>query len=165
MVKVVNDLKAEVAGLKGELTSQRDKVLKPVLSTYLNDYYESKFEGVKSSLPKKAQEKIDLESVMKHAEANGLKDKSGRLDLRKAAHDMSEEFIIEEKVESRLATERKKFQDEQTLAAIQKPGSGPRGGPAKSFINEKGKVKNFDEVLVDAANDADLWAGLTRNQA
>lgn len=166
--EVVKQLKALTARLDktdAEVATQRDKILKPITATYLNDYYELQWERTKNTLPKKAQEKLTYDDAIKHAERRGLKDRAGRLDVAAAAQDLASPFVQDEWRETERAKLRKEMKDEAFASSLPKPGQqGPRAPLAKSFKNEKGRTKSFDEVLNDAAQDADLWRGIATEQ-
>lgn len=167
LVKTLKEQGKQIESLKTELSTQKEKVLKPITQQYLNDFYESRYERLLPTLPKSVREKADYRKVLEYAEKNRMHDGSGRLDLSKAAREMYEEDFINERVESRLKDERKKLADEATLAAAHPPTSAnsPRLGTPKNFKNDKGMTKSFDEVLRDAAVDTELWTGVTRGQA
>jgi hypothetical protein len=166
--EVVKQLKALTARLDKtdqELLTQRDKILKPITATYLNDYYELQWERTKNTLPKKAQEKLTYDDALKHAERRGLKDRAGRLDVAAAAQDLASPFVQDEWRDQERAKLRKELKDEAFASSLPKPGqTGPRGGVPKSFKDEKGRTKSFDQVLNDAAQDAELWRGIATEQ-
>jgi hypothetical protein len=166
--EVVKQLKALAARLDktdAALTEQREKVLKPIVATYLNDNYELQWERARRDLPKKAQEKLTYEDALKHAERRGMKDRAGRLDVAEAARDLARPFEQDEWRETERAKMRKELKDEQFASSLPKPGQqGPRSGVPKGFKDEKGRTKSFDQVLNDAANDAELWRGIATEQ-
>jgi hypothetical protein len=169
MVKEFNALKAKVGTLEGQLSEAKEKILKPMLGTYLDDWYGDQWsDKIEPKLPAKAKDKIKLEDVMKHAEKEGLKDSKGRLNLRKAAEDMTSEYRQDEWREAERIKLKKELEDEQFASSLPKPGSnspGPRGATPKSFKDDKGRTKSFDQVLQDAANDTELWSGIMAGRA
>lgn len=165
MVKELKAISQRLDKTDAELATQRDKILKPITATYLNDYYELQWERTRGSLPKKAQEKLTYEDTLKHAEQRGMKDRAGRLDVVAAARDLASPFAQDEWREQERAKLRKELKDEAFASSLPKPGqTGPRGGVPKSFKDEKGRTKSFDQVLNDAAQDADLWRGIATEQ-
>lgn len=166
--EVVKQLKAITARLDktdSELATQRDKILRPITATYLNDFYELQWERTKGSLPKKALEKLTYEDTLRHAEQRGMKDRAGRLDVAAAARDLASPFAQDEWRDQERAKLRKELRDEAFASSLPKPGqTGPRGGVPKSFKDDKGRTKSFDQVLNDAAQDADLWRGIATEQ-
>jgi hypothetical protein len=165
VVKQLKALQARLDKTDQELLTQREKVLKPITATYLNDYYEMQWLRTKDTLPKKALEKMNYEDTLRHAERRGLKDRAGRFDVAAAAHDLAQPFVQDEWRESERAKLRKELKDEAFASALPKPGQQtPRGPIPKNFKNEKGRTKSFDEVLNDAAQDADLWRGIATEQ-
>ena len=164
LVKEVKSLKSALDATKSEITTLRDKGVKPIVGQYMNDWYEMKYEKIVPTLPKSAREKADMKALMGYAEKNRLTDASGRLDLSKAAREMFEEDFISERVEAKLKDERKKQAEIETLRAAQPPvrEGSPKLGVPKSFKNEKGQTKSFDEVLQEAATDSALWTGIAQ---
>lgn len=162
MVKIVNGLKAEVDGLKGKFSTTEQNVLKPMLNTYLDDYYSDRFEDrILPKLPEKAREKVTLESVLAHAQKEGYKDSKGRLNLDRAAKDLAEPFTLELTRAQIREEERKNLRNEMAMESMDRPGSrnslnNPRNGTPKSFKNEKGQTKSFDEALQMAMSDDEI---------
>lgn len=167
LVKETKALRTLAEQQATELKNLKERGLAPVVNQYLNDYYESKWEKVSATLPKKAQESLKFEDVLKHANDAGLKDRSGRLDLARAAKELSFDYLVEERTQAELAKERQRQADSDTMAAIQPPVSGnsPRFGTPQNFKNDKGMTKSFDEVLRDAAQDRELWTSVARGNA
>ncbi len=155
LVKEIKAVRSELDGLKGGIKDIREKAIGPVINTYLEDYYESKWDKLSTKLPKGA--KLELKEVMDYANKEGLKDAKGRLNLEKAIRDLTYDARVSEEAESRVAGLRKKDDEERLLASIPKPNVGPRTPVAKQFKNEKGRTKSFDEVMNDAMSDGDLW--------
>jgi hypothetical protein len=170
MVKEVNKLKAEIKAMGTQMSDAREKILKPMLGTYLDDYYHDRWEDrIAPKLPEKAKDKIKLEDVMKYAEKEGLKDSKGRLNLDRAASEMTSEYRQDEWREQERTKIRKQLEEESLTASMPKPGGGPNSSPrkevAKNFRDDKGRTKTFDQVLQDAANDADLWSSIAKATA
>lgn len=161
LVTAINSIKDEVGTIKGALSTQQEKVLKPILSTYLDDFYNDRWhDKIEPSLPKSAKGKISFEDAMKYAEKEGYKDQRGRLDLNKAARDLTLEYRIDEEAEKRANDRVKKLRDEDTLAAQTRPGHGgpsPRAGAPSQFKTEKGKTKTIEQALEMARQDVDIW--------
>jgi hypothetical protein len=156
--KIVKEMKAvrsELQATQGQLKDLREKGIGPVINTYLEDYYENRWEKVSTKLPKGA--KLELKEALKYAEENGLKDAKGRWNLDKAVKDLTFDQRVQEAADSKVADLRKKDEDQRMLDSIPKPNVGPRSGVAKDFKTAKGTTKNFDEVLNDAMNDTELW--------
>ena len=160
--KEVAELKDALNTLKGQFNEMREKQIKPVVTTYLNDYYEMKFDNVRSRLPKKAQESVSYEKVLQHAEKQGFKDKAGRYDIEKAARDMTRDFEQEEWREAERARLKKEVEAEQFAASLPKPGSHRPGAVTKDFKDDKGRTISIEESLNRAFEDTDLWAGLAK---
>ena len=153
-------MKDELKATQGSIKDIREKAIGPVINTYLEDYYEGKWEKLSTSLPKGA--KLELKEVLSYAEKEGLKDSKGRFNLDKAVRDLTYDQRVAEDAERRVADLRKKDDEERLLASIPKPNVGPRAGVDKSFRNEKGQTKSLDEVLLQAAEDSDMWSQIAK---
>jgi hypothetical protein len=169
LVKEVNSLKSELKTLGGSMAEAREKILKPMLGTYLDDYYHDRWEDrIEPNLPKAAKDKIKLDDVMKHAEKEGYKDSKGRLNLQKAAEDMTASYRQDEWREGERKKIRKEIEDAQVMD-VRPGGSGvnstPRSTTPKNFKDEKGRTKSFEQVLADAAQDHDLWSSIAKATA
>jgi hypothetical protein len=164
LVKEIKGLRAELGATKGEIESVKKSALGPMLNTYLEDYYESKWDKLQSTLPKGS--KVTRDEALKYAQDNGYKDSRGRFDLSKAIKDLTYDERVVIEAEKRVADLRKKDDDARVLAAAPRPSSlGTRIKTDKSLTNEKGQTKNFDEVLNDALADSDLWRSVQGGQA
>ena len=163
LVKQMKTMQARLDAQDTEIKKTRSDALGPMLTTYLEDYYEGKWEKLAPTLPKGA--KVTREEALKYAQDNKLVDARGRLDLSKATRDLTYDARVKADAEAMAGEMRKKIEDERTLAAAPKPsGTHINVKPDKSLLNEKGRVKNFDEVLGDALNDTDLWKGIQNVQ-
>jgi hypothetical protein len=163
LVKELKGLRAETAKLHGDIDNVRKSALGPMLNTYLEDYYETKWEKLSPSLPDGS--KLTLKEAMEHANSNGLKDSKGRLDLAKAARDLTYDQRVQAEAKKLATAERKKMEDEMALAAVPRPNQlGQRvktdHSLQKQAPNGRWETKSFDDVLNDAVNDADLWKGI-----
>lgn len=163
VVKKLNAMQTQIDNRDAEIKTLKEKGIGPILNTYLEDFYEAKWEKVAPTLPKGA--KLELKQVMEHAEKNGLRDSKGRYDLTKAVRDLTYDARVDEEAEKRVAGLRKKDQDEALMSSIPKPGSQARFGTPKNFKDDKGKTKTFDAVMNDALQDVDLWKGIQTGQA
>lgn len=163
LVSALNGLKEEMGTIKGSIATQRDQVLKPMLSTYLDDYYQDRWnDKIEPGLPKAAKGKVDFDAAMKHAEKEGYKDSRGRLDLNKAARDLTYDYRIDEEADKRATDRVKKLRDEETVAAMGRPGTvgANRGGKVQQqFKTEKGRTKSLEEAMEMARQDVDIWTG------
>jgi predicted component of viral defense system (DUF524 family) len=132
-----------------------------MLNTYLDDYYELQWERLHGQVPEGS--KLERQAALDYAQKQGLKDAKGRWDLGRAIKELTYEDRVKVEAKKLAGEERKKMMDEMALRAAPRPHQlGQRVKPDKSVLNEKGQVKNFDEVLNDAVNDADLWRGLAK---
>lgn len=158
-IKQMNAMQARLDAQDAEIKRTRTEALGPMLNTYLEDYYEGKWEKLEPTLPKGA--KVTRQEALDYANKNGLKDSKGRLDLSKAVRDLTYDERINAEAEKRVADLRKKDDDARVLAAAPRPSSlGTRIKTDKTLTNDKGQTKNFDEVLNDALADTDLWRGI-----
>lgn len=159
LVKEIKSLRSELTATKTDIETVRKNALGPMLNTYLEDYYESKWEKLEPTLPKGA--KVTRDQALKYAQENKLVDSRGRFDMTKAARDLTYEDRVNEEAGKRAADLRKKDDDARVLAAAPRPSSlGQKTKADKSTLNEKGQTKTFDDVLNDALGDTDLWRGV-----
>ena len=159
LVKQMKSMQARLDTQDAEIKKTRSDALGPMLTTYLEDYYEGKWEKLAPTLPKGS--KVTREEALKYAQDNKLVDARGRLDLSKATRDLTYDARVKADAEAMAGEMRKKIEDERTLAAAPRPsGTHINVKPDKTLLNDKGRVKNFDEVLGDALNDTDLWKGI-----
>jgi hypothetical protein len=159
LVKDIKALRAEIQQGNARYEELRKNALGPMLNTYLDDYYELQWERLHGQVPEGS--KLERQAALDYAQKNGIKDAKGRWDLGKAIRDLTYDDRVKAEAKKLAAAETKKMQDEMTLRSVQRPSQlGQKVKPDKSVLNEKGQVKNFDEVLNDAVNDADLWRGL-----
>jgi hypothetical protein len=163
LVKQMKTMQSRLDAQDTEIKKTRSDALGPMLTTYLEDYYEGKWEKLAPTLPKGS--KVTREEALKYAQDNKLVDARGRLDLSKATRDLTYDARVKADAEAMAQEMRKKIEDERVLAAAPKPsGTHINVKPDKSLLNAKGRVKDFDEVLGDAMNDSDLWKGITQTQ-
>jgi len=157
VVKQMKAMQAKIDAQEQQIGSLRKDALGPMLNTYLDDFYESRWEKISPSMPKGA--KVERQQAMEYAQKNGLKDAKGRLDLDKAVRDLTFDDRVQEAAEKKAAEISKKNDDARILASVPKPGGnlGAKIRTDKSLTNEKGITKNFDEMLVDATNDIEMW--------
>jgi hypothetical protein len=162
LVKELKGLRDEMKSTRSEIDTVKKNALGPILNTYLEDYYESKWEKVSTTLPKGS--KLELKEAVEYANKNGLKDARGRLDLSKAARDLTFDERVDEEASKRLVDLRKRDADERTLSAVQRPSSlGQKTHTDPTLQKKVGarlETKNFDDVLNDALGDTDLWRGV-----
>jgi hypothetical protein len=162
LVKELKGLRDEMKSTRSEIDTVKKNALGPILNTYLEDYYESKWEKVSTTLPKGS--KLELKEAVEYANKNGLKDARGRLDLSKAARDLTFDERVKEEASKQVADLRKRDADERTLSAVQRPSSlGQKTHTDPTLQKKVGarlETKNFDDVLNDALGDTDLWRGV-----
>lgn len=163
LVKEIKSLRSEIQSVKADSERTRKDALGPMLTTYLEDYYDNTWEKLEPTLPKGA--KVSRDEAIKYANDNGYKDSRGRLDLRKAAKDLTYDARVKAEAETMAADLRKKDDDARVLAAAPKPsGTHINVKTDKSLLNSKGRTKDFDEVLNDALIDTDMWKGIQNVQ-
>src|SRR6266576_1197703 len=159
LVKQIKAMQARLDSQDVEIKKTRTDALGPMLNTYLEDYYEGTWEKIEPTLPKGSDVKRD--AALKYAQENGYKDAKGRLDLRKAAKDLTYDARVKAEAAIMAADLRKKDDDTRVLAAAPRPsGTHINVKTDKSLLNQKGQTKSIDEVLSDAAADTDLWRSI-----
>lgn len=155
----------KVEGLEQALTDTR-KALGTALKVNLDQFYEDTFEEkLLPNVPKGADGKplvkVELKSVMEHAQRNNLMDGRGRLNIRKAFDEITSQARTQRMLAE--AEERGAARERDRLAAAQggRPGaSGIHDRPSyltKPPVDDKGRTKSLEQVLEDARNDSDLW--------
>lgn len=167
--KLVRELKAaraETAAVAAKAEELRKNALGPMLNTYLEDYYETRWEDkIAPSLPEGAN--LDLKKAMDYANENGLKDRKGRLDLVRAAKELTYDQRVQAEAKKQADAIVKKREDEAVLASVPRPNSlGQRVKTDKTLQKQVGsrfETKNFDDVLNDALADTDMWRGIQGN--
>jgi hypothetical protein len=163
LVKEMKGMQAKFDAQETAIASLRKDALGPMLNTYLEDFYESRWEKLSPSLPKDS--KVTRDQALKYAMENSYKDSHGRLDLSKAIKDLTYDDRVQADAHKIAADLRKKDDDARALAVAPRPASlGQKIKTDKSLLNEKGRTKNFDEVLNDATNDVDLWRSIQQIQ-
>lgn len=155
LVKELRAVRQELSNTQASIKDIREKAIGPVINTYLEDYYEGKWEKLSTHLPKGA--KLELKDVLSYAEKEGLKDSKGRFNLDKAVRDLTYDQRVAEDAAKQVADLRKKDDDQRVLDSIPQPHSQARFKTEPQFKNAKGGTKSFDEVLNDAMSDTDLW--------
>lgn len=133
-----------------------------VTNTYLDDFYESRFERAMANVPEKAKKELKaqltVESVRKMAEKSGYKDDKGRLVLSKAIDDLVSPYRAAEQEEQLRTKIRKELEDEQRMASIPKPGQG--GPQRKATIDVSKSMDPLGDAMAAAANDDEMWNSL-----
>lgn len=165
VVKQLKTLQAKLDSVEAASNSLRKDALGPMLNTYLDDFYESRWEKLSPGIPEGA--KVERQQAMEYAQKNGLKDAKGRLDLDKALRDLTYEDRVKADAKKMAADLRKKDDDARVLASVPKPGGnlGAKIRTDKSLTNEKGMTKNFDEMLAMAQEDTEMWRAIEGKSA
>lgn len=159
-------VKGSLAPLQKTLDDTR-KALGVALKVNLDQYYEDTWdEKLAPKIPKgkdgKPLVKLDLASVMKHANENKMLDARGRLNVRRAFDELT--YDVRHTQELAEAEERgaKRREEELRAAAIPKPGQQRQGliNPPTVTIEGKGgkftRTKTIEEALTDALSDDDI---------
>lgn len=153
----------DMKAIKDEL-KRTQTALGIALKVNMEEHYERVFNGYEfPKLDEKTAKELGfkrptLETVLKYATDNGMKDKHGRLNVTRALDELV--TPVKHKLEIREAEGRgaKRVREEQAAAQITPPGAtGQRHQITKTFQREDGSTKDFGDVLRDAANDTDLW--------
>lgn len=146
--------KAEVDNLKG--------ITGKALQSYLGDYYDASFKTSVAALPEAIRTKVKYEDAVKYAEEHRLMDKAGRYEIDKAVEMLSWNDMKEhERAEMRTELQ-KKADRELEMARMNRPSPNTlhtRHAEKEGFnpLDDKGRVKSFDEALADAQNDSAFW--------
>jgi hypothetical protein len=164
-----------VKSLKQQQSSYEDlkvKALAPIVkaqqdmaSAYVQDRIEDLYDRV---VPEAKKATITLDHILKVANDNNLKTRTGIPDIRRAYQHISTKPMTQEDIDAQLKAAREEGRKEAIEAArlrVPRPGIGATGGrPESSFkpvINDNTTVGGaLDEALRAAAKDADIWANI-----
>lgn len=148
----------ELAALKKELGDTK-KALGIALKINMDDHYERTFRDLAGDIPRgddgKPLVELDLSKALKYADDNGIKDKTGRYDLRRAVRDLTAEARYQRDLKAAEDRGEKRGLEKATLANVPKPG-GIHPAQAKPPVDAKGRVKTLDAVMQDALGDVEI---------
>jgi hypothetical protein len=158
-------LRAALDELKTKGMAPIAKAIQDMATSYVNDRIEMDYDRIVPDAKKSA---ISLESILKVANDNGLKTRTGIPDLRRAYNHMTTKPMTQEDIDAQLKAAREEGRKEAADAArlrVPRPGIGSAGGrPESEFkptISANTTVASaLEEAISRAAKDADIWAAV-----
>lgn len=149
----VAEVKAAAAKMEKELADTR-KALGIALKVNMDDHYERSFRDLSKDFPEGV--KLDLQSALKYADDNNLRDKTGRYNIQKAVDDLTREARIAKQVADAEARGEQRAR-EKALADSVRPGAGAPGhSHMKPPVDDKGRTHSIEHQLHEALNDTDI---------
>jgi hypothetical protein len=148
----------EVAKIQKELADTK-KALGFALKTNMDDRYENQWRELSAAIPKGDDGKplvaVDLTTLMKYADDNGIKDRVGRYNLPKAFDSMTAEARHKQDLAKARAEGERIGLEKAQLSNVPKPG-GIRPANAAPPVDAKGRVKDLSTVMQDALQDTEI---------
>lgn len=146
--------KSEVDALKG--------ITGKALQSYLGDYYDASFKTAVAALPEAVRAKVKYEDAVKYAEEHRLMDKAGRYEIDRAVKMLSWDDVKEQERETMRTELKKNSEREIEMARMNRPSPNAlrtKQAEKEGFnpLDDKGRVKSFDEALAEAQNDSAFW--------
>lgn len=167
IARTVRQQNAAMEELRTKALSPLTKAIKDMAETYVTDRIEMDYDRI---VPEAKRSTISLEAILKVANDNGLKTRSGIPDLRRAYQQMSTKPMSQEDIDKQLADARaagRKEAEEAARLRVPRPGIGSTGGrPESEFKPTIGAnttvASALEEAISRAAKDADIWAAVDR---
>jgi hypothetical protein len=153
---IIDELK--VKALQPLVKAQQD-----MAAIYVQDRIEDLYDR---TVPDKLKATVSLESILKVANDNNLRNKYGVPDIRAAYRQMSTKALTQEDIDAQLKAAREEGKKEAMEAArlrVPRPGIGSVSGrPESSFKPTKltSVSDALGEALAAAAKDADIWSAV-----
>lgn len=149
----VAEVKAASEKMARELADTR-KALGIALKVNMDDYYVDRFERLSKDIPEGV--KLDLQSALKYADDNNLRDKTGRYNISKAVDDLTREARIAKQIADAEARGEQRAR-EKALADSVRPGAGAPGhSHMKPPVDDQGRTHTLEHQLHEALNDTNI---------
>lgn len=148
----VAEVKATAAKLEKELKDTR-QALGIALKVNMDDHYERTFRESSKDIP--AGVKLDLQSVLKYADDNQLKDKTGRYNVQKAINDLTLEARHKADIEAAEQRGIERGRLGAAAASAARPGAN-RAELLKPPVDDKGRTHTIEHQLQAALADSDI---------
>jgi len=149
----VAEVKAAADKMSKELADTR-KALGIALKVNMDDHYERSFRDLSKDIPEGV--KLDLQTALKYADENNLRDKTGRYNINKAVQDLTYEARHKKEIEAAEARGAERAR-QQALADSVRPGAGAPGhSHMKPPVDGKGRTHTIEHQLHEALNDSDI---------
>jgi hypothetical protein len=147
------NVQAAVDKIQKELGDTR-KALGIALKINMDDHYERTFRDLSKDIPEGV--KLDLQSALKYADENNLRDKTGRYNIHKAVNDLTSDARMAKQIADaeRRGEERAR---QKALADSVRPGAGSPGhSHLKPPVDDKGRTHSIEHQLQSALEDSDI---------
>jgi hypothetical protein len=147
------NVQAAVDKMQKELGDTR-KALGIALKINMDDHYERTFRDLSKDIPEGV--KLDLQSALKYADENNLRDKTGRYNIHKAVNDLTSDARMAKQIADaeRRGEERAR---QKALADSVRPGAGSPGhSHLKPPVDDKGRTHSIEHQLQSALEDTDI---------
>lgn len=149
----VAEVKAASEKMAKELADTR-KALGIALKVNMDDHYERSFRDLSKDIPEGV--KLDLQSALKYADDNNLRDKTGRYNIQKAVDDLTRDARIAKQIADAEARGEQRAREKQ-LADSVRPGAGAPGhSHMKPPVDDKGRTHTLEHQLHEAMNDTEI---------
>lgn len=153
--------------LRTQALTPLTKAIKDMAETYVTDRIEMDYDRI---VPDAKKSTISLEAILKVANDNSLKTKSGIPDLRRAYNHMTTKPMTQEDIDAQIKAAReegRKEAEDKARLRVPRPGIGSTGGrPESEFkptISANTTVSSaLEEAISRAAKDADIWGAVDR---
>jgi len=147
------NVQAAVDKMQKELADTR-KALGIALKINMDDHYERTFRDLSKDIPEGV--KLDLQSALKYADENNLRDKTGRYNIHKAVNDLTSEARTKKMIADAEARGEER-QRQKALADSVRPGAGAPGhSHLKPPVDDKGRTHSIEHQLQAALEDSDI---------
>jgi hypothetical protein len=144
---------ASIAKIEKELGDTR-KALGIALKINMDDHYERTFRDLSKDIPEGV--KLDLQSALKYADENNLRDKTGRYNIHKAVNDLTSEARTKKMIADAEARGEERAR-QKALADSVRPGAGAPGhSHLKPPVDDKGRTHSIEHQLQAALEDSDI---------
>lgn len=165
LAKAIRESQNSYNDIRTKAIAPMNKALQDMASAYVSDRLEDQYQTI---VPDAKKSSISLEAILKVANDNGLKTRTGIPDVRRAYQHMTTKPMTQDDIDSQLKAAREEGIKEGQEAArlrVPRPGIGAVGGrPESSFkpnIKDSTTVGSaLGEALAAAAKDADIWANV-----
>lgn len=149
---------AAITKIEKDLADTR-KALGIALKVNMDDHYQDVWDKLSSNIPKDSDGKplvdINLDRALKYADEQGLRDRTGRYNVRKAFDDLT----LDARHKSDIAAAERRGEEraeQKRLADAAKPGGGVRQQHLKPPVDDKGRTHTIEHQLQEAMGDQEI---------
>jgi|SRR6267142_787921 len=163
LAKAYRNQQASLEEIKLKALAPIIKAQQDMAAAYVQDRIEDLYDRI---VPSAKRDTITLDSILKVANDNSYRTRTGIPDVRKAYQHISTKPMTQEDIDAQLKAAREEGRKEATDAArlrVPKPGIGSIGGRPESSWKPS-KLTSVSDALTEAmsaaAKDADIWAAV-----